>query len=111
MIENVMDQDKVDELLVDLGRAICEREHTGIKPPSKTKMKEVAKRWLDSNKKSIEKAIRSNPKILDLAYNQRDRQILIATIADALSTPFVEYPVVTIATLIVHYGLDNFLEK
>lgn len=105
-----MDQAQTeDNLLAKLGAELESDLDKGISPPTRRQLIEKAKTWLKTNQDEIRIALNKDPKLKKMAFEQRQEQVIIAAVADALAASFVGAPVLTIATLIVHYGLDTYL--
>lgn len=99
-----------EDLLVELGTALYILEGgLSARPPRNQELVKRALTWLNENRAKIANIIHNDPKLKSLAYEQRDKQILISALTDALTAAYTGLPAATIATLVVHYALDHVL--
>ncbi len=106
------DDVNIDALLSELGTALHKQSgHLDARPPRPETLIRTAKEWIENQREEIGKLIHANPKLKKIAYDERDKQTLIAALIDILTGYFGGIPIAALATLIVHYGLDHFVES
>jgi hypothetical protein len=86
----------------------------GSKPASDSEKREVARRWFEVQKARLQEVICGNKLIRELLFakNQQERNVLFASVIDALTCHFGSspVPVAVISAKLIHYGLDRLCE-
>lgn len=109
-ISTPIDSD-MESLLVELGTALYFMDEVaGARAPRPEKLALIAKEWLDNQRSKIGELLRKNSDLMTIAYEQRDTQRLIAAISDAITGSFTGIPITTLTMLILHYGLDHYID-
>jgi hypothetical protein len=96
-----------DELLLILGRQISARYAF---PPSKQQLREVAEEWFTSHLMDFQETICGNHRVLKLRNNNNLIE-LAAAIADLIVGICTGVSPVTVAVLIIKYGISKLCQN
>jgi hypothetical protein len=96
-----------EDLLARLGADVSQ---LGIRPPSNADLIRAGRRWLTNQRAFLKHAVCRSEQIQRLAASadQHERRVgLVTAIADLLTASLTGLPVITIAVLLVHEGVET----
>lgn len=99
-----------NELLLDLGKQLALNSERGLLPKSDNELMNDARLWFENKLISFRSALCGSTGLREAAENE-DLATLASAVADLIAGILIGVTPITVAYLLIHYGLDQLCSE